>query len=128
MESCGGIFNHMVERCTSAAVLDSVFHALADSTRRSILRDITRREKTVGEIAEPYAMSLAAVSKHLDVLERASLIRRERRGSCRMVRLNPKPLHDAQNWLNFYESFWKTNLDALQEMLEKPARSTKKEK
>jgi len=82
----------------------------------------------VGEIAQPYAMSLAAVSKHLDVLERASLIRRERRGSCRMVRLNPKPLHAAQNWLAFYEAFWKTNLDALQELLEDSTRKPKKEK
>jgi DNA-binding transcriptional ArsR family regulator len=117
----------MVEQRTTAA-LDSVFHALADSTRRSILRDITRREKTVGEIAQPYSMSLAAVSKHLVVLERASLIRRERRGSCRMVRLNPKPLHAAQDWLAFYERFWKSNLDALQELLEAPARTPKKER
>jgi DNA-binding transcriptional ArsR family regulator len=102
----------------NAVVLDSVFHALADSTRRAILRDITRREKTVGDIAQPYAMSLAAVSKHLDVLERASLIRRERRGSCRMVRLNPKPLAAAQSWLAFYEQFWSDNLDALQAHLE----------
>ncbi|HEV2645476.1 MAG TPA: metalloregulator ArsR/SmtB family transcription factor [Acidobacteriaceae bacterium] len=124
------IFNHMVEQRKSVVALDSVFHALADATRRAILRDITRREKTVGEIAEPYAMSLAAVSKHLDVLERASLIRRERRGSCRMVRLNPKPLEAAQSWLAFYEKFWETNLDALQQLLEDPTqtRSTKKEK
>jgi DNA-binding transcriptional ArsR family regulator len=99
--------------------LDSVFHALADSTRRAILRDITRSEKTVGEIAEPYSMSLAAVSKHLDVLERASLIRRERKGSCRMVRLNPKPLAEAQDWLAFYEIFWKNQLDSLQAHLER---------
>lgn len=120
----------MVEQRKSVVALDSVFHALADATRRAILRDITRREKTVGEIAEPYAMSLAAVSKHLDVLERASLIRRERRGSCRMVRLNPKPLEAAQSWLAFYEKFWETNLDALQQLLEDPTqtRSTKKEK
>jgi len=111
----------MVESRTAAqhpAALDAVFHALADSTRRAILRDITRREQTVGEIAQPYSMSLAAVSKHLDVLERASLIQRERRGACRMVRLNPKPLHAAQQWLNFYEQFWKTNLDRLQDLLE----------
>ena len=130
----------MVESRIAAPALDQVFHALADSTRRAILRDITRHEKTVGEIAEPYAMSLAAVSKHLDVLERASLIRRERRGSCRMVRLNPKPLQAAQDWIAFYEQFWSSNLDRLQDLLEgrlepqhPPAkssthRSTKKEK
>jgi DNA-binding transcriptional ArsR family regulator len=100
------------------AALDQVFHALADQTRRAILRDITHHEKTVGELAQPYSMSLAAVSKHLDVLERASLIRRERRGACRMVRLNPKPLHAAQEWINFYEQFWSTNLDRLQDLLE----------
>ena len=114
-------FNHMVEPRTTAThhtALDSVFHALADATRRSILRDIVRREQTVGELARPYSMSLAAVSKHLDVLERASLIRRERKGSCRMVRLNPKPLQAAQDWLAFYEQFWKANLDRLQDLLE----------
>jgi DNA-binding transcriptional ArsR family regulator len=120
----------MVE--SSPAALDSVFHALADATRRAILRDITRREKTVGEIAQPYSISLAAVSKHLDVLERASLIRRERRGSCRMVRLNPSRLRAAQDWLAFYESFWRTNLDRLQEHLESShpsiLKSHKKEK
>lgn len=111
----------MVEQRTSGshpAALDSVFHALADSTRRAILRDIIRSEKTVGEIAGPYAMSLAAVSKHLDVLERASLIQRERKGTSRLVRLNPKPLAAAHKWLAFYENFWKSNLDRLQELLE----------
>jgi DNA-binding transcriptional ArsR family regulator len=101
-----------------SAALDAVFHALADATRRAILRDVTRREKTVGDIAQPYAMSLAAVSKHLDVLERAHLIQRERKGSCRMVRLNPRPLKAAQDWLAFYETFWKDRLDALQAHLE----------
>jgi DNA-binding transcriptional ArsR family regulator len=118
------MFNHMVE--SSPAALDSVFHALADSTRRAILRDITRREKTVGEIAQPYSMSLAAVSKHLDVLERASLIHRERRGSCRVVRLNPSRLRAAQDWLAFYEVFWKTNLDRLKAHLESTQPSTPK--
>ena len=108
--------------------LDSVFHALADSTRRAILRDITRSEKTVGEIAQPYPISLAAVSKHLDVLERALLITRERKGTSRMVRLNPQPLHTAQNWLNFYENFWKSRLDSLQSMLENPTAYANKEK
>ena len=111
----------MVERSHPAAALDQVFHALADATRRAILRDITHREKTVGEIAEPYQMSLAAVSKHLDVLERADLIRRERKGSCRMVRLNATRLRAAQDWLAYYERFWSSNLDALQNYLESPS-------
>lgn len=100
------------------AALDSIFHALADRTRRAILRDITRSEKTVGEIAGPYQMSLAAVSKHLDVLERARLIERERKGSCRMVRLNPTRLRAAQDWLAYYERFWSEGLDRLQQHLE----------
>ncbi len=111
----------MVELSTAAhpqTSLDAVFHALADSTRRALLRDIVRREQTVGELAQPYAISLAAVSKHLDVLERASLIQRERRGARRMVRLNPQPLQAAQDWLAFYEQFWKSNLDRLQDLLE----------
>jgi DNA-binding transcriptional ArsR family regulator len=102
----------MVERSHPAAALDQVFHALADATRRAILRDITGREKTVGEIAEPYQMSLAAV------LERADLIRRERKGSCRMVRLNATRLRAAQDWLAYYERFWSDTLDRLQQHLE----------
>ena len=122
------IFNRMVEFSasttnsghTAPAVLDQVFHALADATRRNLLREITRGERSVGELAQPYAMSLAAVSKHLDVLERASLIRRRRQGQHRFVRLNPRPLAAAQEWLNFYEKFWTGNLDRLQELLESP--------
>jgi DNA-binding transcriptional ArsR family regulator len=104
---------------TSAVQLDSVFHALADATRRSILRDIAAREKTVGEIAKPYRMSLAAVSKHLKVLESADLIARNKRGSFQFVRLNPKPLRSAEQWLAHYEKFWNRQLDALQDFLEK---------
>jgi DNA-binding transcriptional ArsR family regulator len=116
----------------SVAELDSVFHALSDSTRRAILRDVSRRERTVGEIARPYSMSLAAVSKHLDVLERADLIRRERSGSCRIVRLNPQRLQAAEDWLAYYRNFWTTGLDRLQDQLERPRQSApvpgKKEK
>jgi DNA-binding transcriptional ArsR family regulator len=117
----------MVESRTADSrpqALDAVFHALADATRRAILRDITRHEKTVGEIAQPYSMSLAAVSKHLDVLERASLIHRERRGSCRLVRLNPSRMRAAQDWLAYYEHFWSTNLDRLQQYVESQPQPT----
>ncbi len=115
----------MVERRPTAAnpaALDLVFHALADATRRAILRDLTggpaRRERTVGEVAQPFNMSLAAVSKHLDVLERAELIRRERKGSCRMVRLNASRLRAAQDWLAYYGAFWSSSLDRLQSHFE----------
>jgi DNA-binding transcriptional ArsR family regulator len=106
----------MVE--SSVAALDSVFHALSDATRRAILRDVMLEAKTVGEIAEPYSMSLAAVSKHLQVLERAELIRREKKGNFRMVRLNADGLRAAQDWLTYYENFWTGRMDALQNYLE----------
>src|SRR5579872_794307 len=103
---------------SSAARLDSVFHALSDATRRSILRDVARKGKTVGEVAKPYRMSLAAVSKHLNVLESAELIARERRGSFQIVRLNAKNLRPAEQWLAYYENLWNRQLDALQNYLE----------
>jgi DNA-binding transcriptional ArsR family regulator len=104
---------------SNAAQLDSIFHALSDSTRRSILQDISVKEKTVGEIAKPYRMSLAAVSKHLKVLESAELIARERRGSFQIMRLNPARLRPAEEWLAYYEKFWNRQLDALQNFLER---------
>ncbi len=119
-----GTFNHMVN--TQTAQLDSIFHALSDSTRRSILRDVAGRKKTVGEIAKPYRMSLAAVSKHLKVLEAADLIRRERQGSFQMVRTNPATLEPAEQWLAYYHQFWNKQLDALQKHLQEnpdPAKS-----
>jgi DNA-binding transcriptional ArsR family regulator len=122
MESALG-FNRMVK---SAEQLDSVFHALSDSTRRSILRDIATNEKTVGEIARPYDMSLAAVSKHLNVLENARLIRRQKQGSFQMVRLNADAMKPAQAWLAYYEKFWNRQLDALQELLTKEDEQRKK--
>ena len=105
-------FNHMVNsEMIESPELDRVFHALADGTRRSILRGIAGRERTVGEIAEPYRMSLAAVSKHLKVLERAELVVREKRGSFQFVRTNAGPMKQAQRWLSYYERFWNERLD-----------------
>jgi DNA-binding transcriptional ArsR family regulator len=100
--------------------LDLVFHALADETRRRLLHTISQNTLSVGELAAPHAMSLAAVSKHLDVLERASLIRRERQGKSRIVSLNPHPLEAVQSWLAFYNQFWSDGLDRLQATLEAP--------
>ena len=119
VDSLGGpalTFNQMVK--SNAARLDRVFHALSDSTRRSILRDVSKRAKTVGEIAKPYRMSLAAVSKHIKVLESAELIARERRGSFQIVRIDAKNLRPAEEWLAYYEGFWSDRLDALQRQLE----------
>ncbi len=103
-----------------------MFHALSDATRRAILRDLTLADKTVGEIAKPYPMSLAAVSKHLQVLERAELIRRERRGNFQVVHLKAESLRAAQDWLAYYENFWTAQLDALQLHLEQAEEPAKK--
>ena len=103
---------------SNAARLDSVFHALADPTRRSILNDVSRGEKTVGEVARPYALTLAAISKHLNVLEAAELIARQRRGSFQIVRLNASSLREAEEWLAYYSRFWNTQFDSLENYLE----------
>jgi DNA-binding transcriptional ArsR family regulator len=104
---------------SEARLLDAIFHALADATRRSILMDIARREKSVGEIAKPYRMSLAAVSKHLKVLGAARLIERRKRGSYQIVSLNPAALKTAEQWLAYHQRFWDDRLDALKNLLEK---------
>ncbi len=103
---------------SSAAQLDNIFQALSDGTRRAILREVAKSERTVGELAEPHAMSLPAISKHLKVLESAGLISRERHGSFQIVRINATPLRSAQQWLNFYERFWTEQLDSLERVLD----------
>jgi DNA-binding transcriptional ArsR family regulator len=97
--------------------MNSVFHALGDATRRQMLRDLARGERTVSELAEPFAMSLAAASKHIKVLEGAGLIRREVRGRAHICRLEPGPLASAHEWLGFYQRFWTSRLDALEQLL-----------
>jgi DNA-binding transcriptional ArsR family regulator len=105
--------------------LDAVFQALADPTRRAILRRVAREVKTVGEIADPLTMSLAAVSKHLKVLERADLIVREKRGSFQLIGANPRAMRQAHEWLGYYEQFWGEHLDALAETLARKQRKAK---
>ncbi len=104
---------------SEAVQLDLLFHALADSTRRAILKDISKKEKTVSEIAKPFRMSLAAVSKHLKVLEVAHLIDRRKEGSFQIVKLNAEALMTAERWMSYYRKFWNDRLDILQELLEK---------
>ena len=98
--------------------LDRVFQALSDSTRRSILRNLAKGERSVSDIAKPFDLTFAAVSKHLKVLEAAELIDRRKQGSFQMIRLNPKNLKTADQWLRFYEQFWSTRMDALKTLLE----------
>jgi DNA-binding transcriptional ArsR family regulator len=100
-----------------APQLDAVFHALGDATRRQMLRELASGERTVSQLAEPFAMSLAAASKHIKALENAGLIRREVRGRTHVCRLAPGPLASAHEWLGFYEGFWTNRLDALDRLL-----------
>ncbi|RWK54641.1 metalloregulator ArsR/SmtB family transcription factor [Mesorhizobium sp.] len=97
--------------------IDAVFHALGDATRRHMLRDLAVGERTVSQLAEPFAMSLAAASKHIKTLENAGLIRREVRGRTHLCRLEPGPLASAHQWLGFYERFWTNRLDVLERLL-----------
>jgi DNA-binding transcriptional ArsR family regulator len=114
------MFNHMVED------LDAVFHALAHDARRTMLRRLAGGELTVGELAEPLHMSLAAASKHVKVLEQAGLVHRTITGRRHVCRLRARPLADATAWLSFYENFWDARLDALQKVF--ADRATDKEK
>ena len=98
--------------------LSATFSALADPTRRAILARLARGEATVGEIAEPFAMSLPAVSKHLKVLERAGLITRGREAQWRPCRIEPGPLKDVVGWLEHYRRFWDESFDRLDEYLQ----------
>jgi len=97
--------------------LDSVFHALGSATRRQMLRDLMAGERTVSQLAEPFAISLAAASKHIKALEAAGLIRREVRGTTHLCRLDPGPLAGAHEWLGHYERFWTDRLDNLERLL-----------
>jgi DNA-binding transcriptional ArsR family regulator len=82
-----------------------------------MLRDLAEGERTVSQLAEPFAMSLAAASKHIKALENAGLIRREVRGRTHLCRLAPGPLASAHEWLGFYERFWTERLDVLERLL-----------
>jgi DNA-binding transcriptional ArsR family regulator len=100
-----------------APQLDSVFHALGDATRRQMLRDLADGERTVGQLAQPFSISLAAASKHIKALENAGLIRREVRGRTHFCHLEPGPLASAHEWLNYYERYWTDRLDRLEQHL-----------
>ena len=97
--------------------LSTTFGALADPTRRAILARLTWGETTVTELARPFKMSLPAVSKHLQVLERAGLIVRGRDAQWRPCRLQAGPLKDVADWLDHYRSFWEDSLDRLDNYL-----------
>ncbi len=103
----------MVECGMAPDRLSTTLAALADPTRRGLLARLALGEASVTALAEPYDMSLAAVSKHLKVLERAGLIARGRQAQWRPCRLDAGPLRDVADWLEFYRRFWDASLDRL---------------
>jgi DNA-binding transcriptional ArsR family regulator len=111
------MFNHMVEY--DSKLLDRTFGALADPTRRRILAQLVKGEECVTNLARPHAMSLAAVSKHLIVLEKAGLVKRRRDGRVHSLALEARPMKEAQAWLNRYRKFWEGNLDQFEKYLDK---------
>jgi|SRR5882724_4860242 DNA-binding transcriptional ArsR family regulator len=120
------ILNLMVKY--SDDTLDRTFAALADPTRRALVARLGSRETfSVSELAQPFAMSLPAIMKHLDVLSDAGLIAREKTGRVVACRLTAKPMEQAMAWLNRYQRFWSDNLDRLAAFLEEdqwPSRQT----
>lgn len=109
------MLNHMAHH--SAPALDNVFGAIADPTRRAILEHLGHSSARVTDIAKKFPMSLNAVSKHLIVLERAGLVRREINGRDHICNLNLHPLREASAWIEEVRTFWETRLDAFEKHL-----------
>jgi DNA-binding transcriptional ArsR family regulator len=118
------MFNQMVELASSQ--LDLLFYALSDATRRQILELVRVQSRTITELAEPFKMSLAAVSKHIKILERASLITRVRNGRTHECRLDPAALRTAEECLRFYTGFWNEKLDLFEKNLESSLQNERK--
>jgi DNA-binding transcriptional ArsR family regulator len=106
--------------------LDATFAALADPTRRAILARLASGERSVTELARPFAMSMPAISKHLKVLERAGLIARSRQAQSRPCRLEARPLKQAVEWMERYRRFWEESLDRLGDYLVEMKKEEKK--
>jgi len=98
--------------------LDLIFSALSDSTRRGILEELSQGETNVRSLVDQYNISQPAISKHLRVLEQSGLITRTKRGRENIVRIDPRPIEGAVDWVNLYSQFWRTQFDAVDEYLE----------
>ncbi len=109
--SCATIINHMVNYTVER--LDATFGALADPTRRAILERLSNGESTVTRLAQPFNVSLPAISKQLRVLERAGLLSQEKDGRVRRCRLEAGPMKEAAEWIARYQRFWEAQLDSL---------------
>lgn len=114
------MFNRMVDKR-----LDSVFHALADPTRRGMLAALALGDKSVGELGQPFAMSFAGAAKHVKVLESAGLIGRRKAGRKQICALRAAPLAEAERWLKQWEKFWTVKLDRLEVLIEQEKKETK---
>ena len=99
--------------------LNALFQALSDSTRRAILMQVRNKDLSVNEIASQFDISLPAVSKHLNTLESAGLIVRRKQGRHRICHAEPQMLHNAIEWLEYYQSFWEDKLEHLKQFVEK---------
>jgi DNA-binding transcriptional ArsR family regulator len=106
------MFNHMVEQR-----LDATFRALADPTRRGMLAALACRDRSIGELAQPLAMSFAGAAKHVKVLEDAGLIARRKAGRSIICSLQPQRLAEAERWLRQWERFWTKSLDRLEALI-----------
>lgn len=106
--------------------LSQLFAALADPTRRAILARLSKGEATVNELAEPFDVTLPAISKHLKVLEKAGLIERTRDAQYRPCRLQAAPLRDAADWIGYYRQFWEESFDRLDAYLKSVTSRQKK--
>jgi DNA-binding transcriptional ArsR family regulator len=98
--------------------MNEVFHALSHDARRAMLTRLASRDLSIGQLAEPFSMSLEAASKHVRVLERAGLVRRTVEGRRHVCRLDARPLASAATWLRFYERFWTERIDALERLFQ----------
>jgi DNA-binding transcriptional ArsR family regulator len=111
----GVTLNHMVEQHSTQ--LDAVFRALSDATRRGMLHDLAKGDRTVGELAAPYEMTFAGASKHVKTLENAVLLQRRVQGRTHVCSLDARALEEADAWLEFYSRSWNARLDALEQAL-----------
>src|SRR6476469_4416282 len=105
--------------------LDSTFHALADRKRRGMLASLALGEKSIGELAEPFAMSFAGASKHVKVLEDAGLIARRKQGRTHLISIDARPLEEAERWMRRWEKFWNNRLDRLEALIERDKEKAK---
>jgi DNA-binding transcriptional ArsR family regulator len=105
--------------------LDMTFHALSDPTRRGMLASLALGEKSIGELAEPFAMSFAGASKHVKVLEDAGLIARRKAGRTHLISIDAKPLEEAERWMRQWEKFWTVSLDRLEALIERDKKEKK---